>query len=275
MKVTIIRLIRAVKANIGTFSLVFLTAANVFLTALNLILIYNPYKKENIKVACSNELFIGNELGLIHFTQNISLKNTGDKTAFLTKIDGLVRSKDRDISIFKRKIAADNYYRNYQEGSQPFLEYPLGASEVFQCDLTLVKKPDRVTRDSSAIINSLLLNMVEDKNRVNANVALLTIGATKDISSMIDNFIKIRANELQSGEYEYIIQFTKNNEKSPFETKCYSFFITRDNIFQFNELKKNYTNFSLFGSSKRMNLSIPLTEIHHEEITNSLITDMQ
>ena len=71
-------------------------------------------------------------------------------------------------------------------------------------DAMMSRDPDRVTRDSAAIIETLLIDEAEKAGRTALYENFKSVEASKGLSNTIDNFIKNRTSELMQGEYEYI-----------------------------------------------------------------------
>ena len=249
----------------------------VLLTAINFLMFYKIFAKETLIVNYQPELFIRQQLGNIHFYHSLNIKNIGRGTGFITKIEGYIRSKDRDQAIFRRKIIAKSFYNgSANNNSSPFMEIVLSENGYFGAEIEMYKEPDRVTRDSVSIINALMLSEADNDEKNSTFRNFKAVEASPRMAAIIDNFNKNRTNELKQGEYEYIIQITKNNEPKPFSSMCYSFFIYPDNIFVFTEAIKDYKRYDrIFWSGRRPSLGIPLTEINNPQIIKSLEDEFQ
>jgi hypothetical protein len=242
------------------------------LTIANFILFFKLFGRDKLHVGIDDEILIEQTLGNLWIHQSFSFKNLGTKVGYITKIEGFIRSKDRDVSMFRRKIEALKWYPDANSFYLPLMEISLLPEEQATTTLLLAKEPDRITRDSSAVIEALMLDEAEQAARRAQYENFKSVEASPKLSRIIDDFIKNRTIELKHGEYEYIIQITKNNEETPFITKCYSFFIYPENIFQFNEAIKDYKKYSRLQirNARRPAVSIPLTEIQNQKIIRSL-----
>jgi hypothetical protein len=254
--------------------------ALVLLTIFNILIFWDPFAKEKFFVQCDKNLFIEQNWGILNFEQFIDVKNVGDKTGFITKIEGLIRSKDRNdnSTYFRKKISAELYQPMMQDALNPLLEISLLPNSSFSSNIYFFKNPDRFTSDSISILQSMVIDEadVNDIENAKGNIDYIVKHANKNTASLISNFINNRIQEFKAGEYEYIVEFTKNNEKSPFCTKCYSFVIYEPSIFQLQETEKN--NFEIertpWQSYQRPILRAQLTEIENPDIVESLKVEL-
>ena len=248
----------------------------VGLTAANIMIYWNVLGKDDVHVYCEDKLQIQQIFGVLHFYQYIRIDNMGSKAGRITKIAGFVRSKERtDETEFKKKITAQGYYFNSQEGYFPLIELTIPPRGFFNSTVDFFKPPDRFTADSINILQSTLVNETEKYND-NPNKNFIVLHASKKTSSLITSFINKRIQDFQPGEYEYIIQMTKDDEKTPFFTKCYSFILYESSIAQIDEsiLDQEKLNRSFNANYIRPIVGVYLTEIQTQDIVTSLKNEL-
>ncbi|OFX18405.1 MAG: hypothetical protein A2033_04380 [Bacteroidetes bacterium GWA2_31_9] len=227
---------------------------------------WRPFDKDIIEVKCANDLFLKHDWGNIIFDQFFHIRNSGQLQGNITKIEGLIKGVDEEK--YKRKIKAINYNYVGYNSSYPFLEILLNPNELYDIFFSFYKEACKENLDTIAYYKSKIYDEII-KIRSNSkyiDLARLPIEISDSSFKKIKKFIyKSGLEDIKEGSYEYIVQIWKNNENSPFFTKCYSFEIYNIQIEQLKESVKDYKRGNFFYSeplsSPNYFIKVKLSEI--------------
>ena len=246
----------------------------VIIAAANLILYFNLFGSDKIEVQFDDKLYISQNWGSLHFTQSISIKNTGAKIGHIDRIKALIRSKDSDQKKFIRQLVAEQYYDDNSKMYRPLLQFGLNPTESFYSMIDFSNPLGRFEDDSIGIYTNRIIDEVELAKK-KGGVKNATVGEiSKKNGRQITSFITKGFSDFRQGEYEFLIQLYKDDETTPFETKCYSFTIYEANKQSLMESIKPYTEFDFYNNVNsvlnRPSISVKLTEINGRQVIESL-----
>ena len=215
---------------------------------------WKPLAEDEIIVSATDELYIDQRWGELDFDQFLSIRNIGDAAGVITKIDGMVISKDRRD--FRKYVTGKFWYASCQDDYKPLLDTYLAPNGNFQGTVRLVSDPSRETQNVINKMETILINYFDTVNN-----SITDPRPTKvDVSTAnkIDSVIKPKLKQFLPGEYQFILQIYKNNEAGPIETKCYTFTVNPENISQLEELTQELKLFSKPYRFSRQGIRVPL-----------------
>ena len=238
-----------------------------------------PFAEDKMEVKCAKELYISHYWGNIHYSQYFHIKNSGKVQGTITKFEGFIIGKDN--TTFRKKMNAQSLD---QEMGNPILEISLNSNEIINDYVNFYKINTKSARDSIAYFeNSIYEDLEQKMNYTDPEKIIELFMVGQKISDWkyqkIYNFIKNNGiNELEEGEYQYLVQLWKNDEKKPFYRKCFSFVIYEFNLrvlrYSINEYEKGGPNLYFNRPRPKMNFKVNITEIPETDKEFNRIMDL-
>ena len=252
---------------------------NAVLVLFNIIIVlyatFRPFDKEKFIVESANELTIGENWGNIYFNQYINIRNTGKKVGTITSIEGLIVSIDNP-SFYPLYISAKNYGYEFRGSYNiPIINISLYPNEVLTCYFQLFKELSKEHKESIVNYQAKCHDVIEKRKFMSmsdSDDSYYYYGSNEIDSTTyleIKQFVLERIKNFTEGKYQYIVSLNKNNEKEPFEVKCYDFVIYKSDLYVLEEGVNNYKEGweeSIYYRGKRQDqITVKLTPISKKE----------
>jgi len=239
----------------------------VFISIVSLILTFRPFDKDHIIVEGANEIFFYENFGNLIFEQYFSIRNSGKKQGIITSVKGCIVSEDES---FKRDISVKYF------GGFPFTNIILNENAFLENNMRFFKESslsEKTTEINFRNTHDSAKELYWKQIASNPN-SLPRMYLPDSTYNSIQEFIKSRHVDFKVGKYRYIIAFTKNNEKEPFEVKCYSFEVHDIHIRMLDNAIENYKRIDMIpsmGNYKQNGEYINMEPISDKNIKENLL----